>query len=300
MFVGGCAGTNTPAAMGVTCPSVHSRLPLREPRDRTEFGTFTSSFGIIHEDEGIFIDNGQGIIHVAEYFLSAGLSKVHGLQTHNHVDHRSGIQNNKLLFKKNYVSAIYAPEFPGCKTFQELYDLDFLVENWPVSPASFGIKHDIRGFEPGASIDVMLGVKTLSLVHNGGCVAYRIRLPDGDVVIATDAELSGDSKFAYAEFVSGARLLYADMQYSDAEYLGEKGIGGGPAMKRENWGHSTPQMLGAALTMCQKVPSIILLGHHDPARDDAGLRAFEKDVQAYLSGIPAEVRFAREGDAFEL
>lgn len=298
VFIGGCAGTNTPSAAKITAPSLHTPKPLIEPWPRTEYGTLTTSFGIVVGDAGIFIDNGGGIIHVAELFRAMEIKKVYGLQTHFHMDHMLGIQNNGMLFRKNLVDTIYAPTFPG-KKFRELFDASFDSQGWPIGPKTFGIEHHILDFEPGGYIgDILMGVRTLPLNHPGGAVAYRIALPFGDVVIASDTELVGEeSTKAYAEFVSGARILYADVQYRTSEYAGEVGIGNGPAMSRKNWGHSTPEMLGYALSKCESAPRIVLAGHHDPSRNDQDLRVFEKETVETLKGLRSEVRFARECDS---
>ncbi len=141
----------------------------------------------------------------------------------------------------------------------------------------------------------------MPLPHPGGAVAYRFTFPFGAVVIATDAELvDGELRRMYAKFVSGARYLYVDMQYRDAEYEGKVGICGGPAMSRVGWGHSTPRLIRETLELCPTKPRTVLIGHHDPNRTDGDLCLFEAETRDHLSSLGVEVRFAKEGDAFEI
>ena len=166
-----------------------------------------------------------------------------------------------------------------------------------------GVDLKIEEFSPGDRLDVSRGIDTLLLKHPGEAAAFRIRLPHGDVVIATDDELiDPEHCLQWAKFVSGSAILYVDVQYRDAEYGGKAGIGGGPAMSRVGWGHSSPEMVLEALSLCEKAPSTILIGHHDPSRSDEDLRAFEKEVQEHFkTALPNSlVQFAREGDTMRV
>src|SRR3989344_3840363 len=304
-FVGGCSGSGSPASVRIERMSLlDSKLPV-VPCRRTTFGTLTSAFGLIVGDVGIFVDNGTGIANINEFMKGAKLSRVYGLQTHTHHDHRSGVHGNMLLFKKGLVKEIFAPKLPGI-SFSELVERDFSPETWPVSPKDFGIELKITEFNLGEKLSVLGSMETLKLNHPGGncpgsSAGYKINTPEGAIVIATDNELSSEKdREAYARFVSGAKILYADLQYRNREYRGERGICGGPPMSRKNWGHSTPEMLRAALEKCNRIPELVVLGHHDPWRTDEDLLKFEAEVHTLLSPLGCNVRFAREGDHFTL
>ncbi len=299
VFIGGCSGTANPYTSKVTSPSLVTNKPLAEPISRDKFGIHTTAFGIVIGKTGIFIDNGTGVGAVAQFILSQGATTVYGLQTHIHADHCIGIYNNSLLFKKDLVKQIVTPKLSEY-SFQDEYDHDFDTALWPISPEKVGVTHTISEFEPGVTLSILDGIETLSLNHPGGAVAYRIHLPEGDVVIATDHELVGDHVKKYAEFVSGARFLYADVQYRDSEYAGEKGICGGPAFPRKTWGHSTPTMLGEALSHCEKVPTMVIVGHHDPSRSDSDLESFEEEIEHAFVGLKCTVRLARDNDTFKV
>ena len=280
-YVGGCSGSSSP-------------IPARR-----EFGNLTTALGISCGNQALFVDNGSGIPKVSKFLLDNGAESVCGLQTHYHQDHKLGIQNNSLLFRKNLVHEIFAPKL--CKkSFQQIMLDDFGTETWPVSPEMFGCIADVREFYPGQALGTVWNIRTLLLDHPGGSVMYRIATPDGDVVVATDNEPKEEHMGLMAEFISGCQLLYFDLQYRKSEYEGETGICGTPAMSRKNWGHGTPEMLGGLLSRCQILPSLIMVGHHDPSRTDGDLFVFEHEVIKPLSNYPSKISFAREGEAVEL
>ena len=298
-FVGGCSGSGSPQSMRISHPSIRSNSPLVTPVERNGFGSLTTALGLCFKDTAMFFDNGSGVVSVGR-FISTGESKVvYGLQTHFHRDHLAGIQMNPLLFKKGMVNTMFAPNM-GKLSFREILDYEFSTQIWPVSPPKSGCEMNVLNFEPGKVLNAFYGINTISLNHPCGCVGYRVSTSTGDVVVATDHELNDENSARFAEFVSGASLLYVDVQYRDAEYAGEVGICGGPKISRSGWGHSTPSSLFKSLVKCQRVPEIILVGHHDPERSDEDLKAFEKEIQELLSGFRKTVRFAREGDSFEL
>lgn len=273
LIVGGCSGSNTPA---------HSR-PV--------YGHLTTSYGLLDRQNkrGIVIDNGTGVQVVARKMIKAGVQETTILQTHFHGDHLEGLQLNALLFSKT-VQSIIVPRFENGRPFDQIFAERFHPVTWPVSPTTFGVQHNIVSFEAGKPTTLKLPgdvhVHTLHVNHPGGCIAYRFALPDGDIVIATDNELFGVGiAFCkrYAEFVSGANTLIADVQYTHNEYEGHTQLGG-LAMSRKNWGHSTPEMLQVVLsTYCGVWPQNILLTHHDPSRTDDELKEFAVDAQAVNS-----------------
>jgi hypothetical protein len=172
---------------------------------------------------------------------------------------------------------------------------------WPVRPEDFKIDappfHNIMG----ASHDLPEFISTMTLNHPGSSQAYRIHHELGDIVIATDHEPGNpDIDAAYAKFVSGAKFLVADIQYSAKEYLGEVGIDKGPAMPRKNWGHATPEMLFGYIRTCEKQPENILVTHHDPSRNGYDLAAFGETIEraAAAYGITSTVCMAEDGVIF--
>jgi hypothetical protein len=149
-------------------------------------------------------------------------------------------------------------------------------------------------------------VKTLPLHHPGGCVGFRFEMPGAVVVVATDYEPPADPDPEVVEFFDGATLLLADMQYRDAEYAGEIGIGGDPntAMSREGWGHAPPSRLLPMLLCCPRLPRQVRIVHHDPKRPDTDLQLFCDESIAFLEqragGRAMDFQFAKESEIFRL
>jgi phosphoribosyl 1,2-cyclic phosphodiesterase len=253
---------------------------------RPLYGHNTTSFGLAVGEALILVDNGTGAKNVARFALSMGATRGYVLQTHYHKDHTEGIATNPLLMKRDFIEGIYSPRL-GTTTLAAPYAREFEVSNWPVSPATFGVEHTFHDFKPGETLSVGgMRFRTFPLPHPGGCVSYRIETERGDVVIATDLEISEpEDQARFAEFVSGAAVLYIDCQFRDAEYRGEVGICGGPALSRVGWGHSTPSMIRATLAKAKVLPKQVLLGHHDPQRTDNDLRAFEDEACAELASV---------------
>jgi ribonuclease BN (tRNA processing enzyme) len=119
--------------------------------------------------------------------------------------------------------------------------------------------------------------------HPGGVLAYRIDFGGASLVYATDTEhyaCLDPELFALAE---GATMLVYDAQYTEAEYRAKVG-----------WGHST-NVAAAELARASGVEQLVLF-HHDPTRDDAGVAAMEAETQGLFAATVA----AREGATFLL
>lgn len=213
LFIVGCSGSGSPPSGKISFPSAATHSPLVVPVTRREFGGLTSSLGILCGDIGFFIDNGTGVQHVAEFLTKGDAKFILGLQTHFHADHMAGIYTNPLLFSKSCVSQVLAPKLHG-RSFEEIVRADFRSDAWPVSPEKLGVTLPIQEFDPGAVLPLFRSTRTLSLNHPGGAVAYRINLPRGDVVIATDHELNAENESEYGEFVSGAHTLYSMLMFN--------------------------------------------------------------------------------------
>ncbi len=265
LIVGGCSGSNTPA---------HSR-PI--------FGHLTTSFGLLDRANrrGIVIDNGTGVQVVAKEMVNDKVAETTIVQTHFHSDHLEGLQLNGLLFGDT-VQEIIAPVLPGVKMLDKIYHERFDPSAWPVAPSkSVGYLYFGAGISQRLKLPGNVWVDTLGLNHPGGCVGYRFTLPDGQViVIATDNELisEGPLRQEYGNFVSGADVLIADVQYTQDEYDGVVSLGS-RTVSRKGWGHSTPEMLAETLSAhCKSWPRNIYLTHHDPSRTDDDLIRFENQA----------------------
>lgn len=302
-MIGGCTGTKSPNT-GQRATIGPNGLPRPIPLHRADFGTHTSSFAICVDGCGIFFDNGTGIGNVQAALNAAGVAEVYGFNSHIHLDHIEAFQHNFLLYnfdKRNLIKKFYLPILDG-KSPNPAGDVltqSFSGGRWPVSPKDVPLGF----FTPGEHVECgKLTVKTFLQNHpDGGSAAFRIRVGNKRVVIATDNEVVGeDFQKAYAWFVNGADILYADIQYSQDEYDGKVGIAGARPGSKAGWGHSTPEMILAALEYCSHKPKLILAGHHDATRDEVDLLTFEKRLATTFATNGIEARAAREFECLEI
>lgn len=134
-----------------------------------------------------------------------------------------------------------------------------------------------------------VSVRAAKLNHPGGAVlAFRIDWCGRSVVYATDTEHYACVDPVLAKLAQGADVLIYDAQYLPEEYRGEVG------MSRLGWGHSTYEA-GAELAAAAGVGTLVLF-HHDPTRDDAGVEALEARAQSLFPQTEA----AREGRTLRL
>ncbi len=300
LYLGGVTGSS------VVCSERYLReydtpRVVNRPFSRQIFGSHTTSIGIIVGSTGIIVDNGTGVGQVSEWLKAQDVNQVFIFQTHYHLDHIAGLVTNSFLLRKSVVKGIYGPKLGQFEIAGVMKQL-FAPPYWPVSPSMFRIEHPFISFNPGETIPIMGGVKTILLNHAGGSVGYRISTPGGDIVIATDNELSnGDIRETTADFIKESAIAYLDVQYRDVEYQGVQSIGpGNTTLSRKNWGHSTPSMLQQTYQLMNDAPRLTLIGHHDPKRPDEDLFKFEGDITQSLTGLGTRVVFAKEHDVYEL
>lgn len=251
-------------------------------------GGNTTCLELRHEGERLILDGGTGLRALGETLgfrpLTATL-----LFTHLHWDHIQGVPFFTPAFHpESRLTFAGVPRATG--TLKEALALQMRPPTFPVTLEKLvGARHfvdvpRVEGFELGP-----FRVTPLEQDHPDGVVAYRIEAGGRSVVFATDCEHRGeDSLRSMARLARGADVLVHDAQYTVAEY---RGLAGGAKI---GWGHSTVDdaVAVARLADCGR----LVLTHHDPARDDAGVAALEAAAQLELPGTVA----AREGEGWAL
>ncbi len=296
VYVGGCSGSFAPQAQRILPPGEDESDIIMRPVSRSVFGSHTTSIAVLIGKTGVIFDNGTGVAQAAEFLKARGANAVYIFNTHYHHDHIGGmVANPFLLFGASIVKGIYGPQL-GNADFASVLKTQYAEPYWPISPEKCKITLPLFSFIPGETIPILGGLKTLMLNHAGGCAAYRLKTPAGDIVIATDNELSTpEIQRQCADFFAGAKLVYIDVQYRNDEYDGKTVIGPGNTItSRRTWGHSTPQMVIQTYEQIVTAPELTLVGHHDPRRSDEDLFTFEKEMKERLRHLGTKVRFARE------
>ena len=125
-----------------------------------------------------------------------------------------------------------------------------------------------------------MSIQPFPLHHPQGCTGYRFEAEGAVFVYATDYEHGDpDLEARLIETASGADLLYSDAQYSPDEYA-----------IRHGWGHTTwKQAVRIAKTAGV---GRLILGHHDPAHDDATLERILAQAREQFPNTD----LAREGE----
>jgi phosphoribosyl 1,2-cyclic phosphodiesterase len=279
--------------MKVTIWGCRGSLPT--PGSTTvRYGGNTSCVEVSLEDGSLLVlDAGTGIRCLGDELAKRGVTQIHLLLTHLHLDHLEGLRFFGPLWNPAVSIDIWGPPSPTsslrdriARSFSPpLFPLD--LKDVP-SEVTF---HDVPR-EPWALGD--FSVSAALVVHPGPTVGYRIEangasfayLPDHEPALAGGSDkpldwVSGGS------LAAGADLLLHDAQYFEDEY--EARIG---------WGHSS---VADAVAYADAVGAQrLLLFHHEPLHADASLDELEDRARELGSRNGRGPTLAREGMVVEL
>jgi phosphoribosyl 1,2-cyclic phosphodiesterase len=244
----------------------------------------------------VILDAGTGIRR-----LGGELVRRHGkealnvdlLLSHTHWDHIHGLPFFAPFFGKGNCVRIW-----GSK--QGEVDLEVILRQqmhpvvFPVPldevAAELTVGHvDAQAFE----IDGF-AVRAMRLRHPGNTLAYRLTPADGGASMAyvTDNELGSGGDYGeprswradFVDYLSGADVLIHDAMFTPDELEHHRG-----------WGHSS-YLEAVTLAIDARVERLVLF-HHRPERDDAGMDALVKQARAAArkTKAPLEVMAATEG-----
>jgi len=214
---------------------------------------------------------------------------------HTHWDHIQGIPFFAPLFASGAEWHVYGPRGLGQSLSHTLAG-QMHYQYFPVTVEQLGatvIYHDlVEGtFEIG---DLVVTAQYLN--HPALTLGYRIEGDGVTVAYACDHEpfdpalarggdvLASPQDTSHAAFLSGVDLLIHDSQYLAEEYDAKRG-----------WGHSTPEY-AVEVARAAGVGELVLF-HHDPQRDDAGVDAMVAAAATYAKdvGFRGSVTAAAEG-----
>jgi phosphoribosyl 1,2-cyclic phosphodiesterase len=279
--------------MKVTIWGCRGSLPT--PGSTTvRYGGNTSCVEVSLDDGSLLVlDAGTGIRCLGDELAKRGVTQIHLLLTHLHLDHLEGLRFFGPLWNPSVSIDIWGPPSPTsslrdriARSFSPpLFPLD--LKDVP-SEVTF---HDVPR-EPWMLGD--FSVSAALVVHPGPTVGYRIEangatfayLPDHEPALAGGSEkpldwVSGGS------LAAGADLLLHDAQYFEDEY--EARIG---------WGHSS---VADAVAYADAVGAQrLLLFHHEPLHADASLDELEDRARELGSRNGRGPTLAREGMVVEL
>ncbi len=243
--------------------------------------------------------------------------EVHLFQSHLHWDHIQGFP----FFIPGFVPGTRIHIYGRANASKKLEEALAGQQEFPNFPVEFRAMsaaitfHEMERFNTAKQTVGTATVIPMELSHPDGVFAYRIEVPYDEptgpssavvkhtsFVFATDTEHRDIVDPRLLELAKDAKVLYYDSQYTPEEYAGPRGR----ATSKIDWGHST--FIWAVRTALAANVPLVVLGHHEPVRDDFGLeellvraRTF-KEEQLRLpenAGKRLEVELAREGMVHE-
>lgn len=120
------------------------------------------------------------------------------------------------------------------------------------------------------------------LTHPDSIFAYSFLVDGKKFVCATDTEHKDSPDPRLVNFAKNADILYYDSQYTPEEYLGTKGTLTG-AVPKFDWGHSTYEW--AIRNALAANVALVVLGHHEPLRDDMGIYALNERALEFRDSL---------------
>ncbi|HJK91920.1 MAG TPA: MBL fold metallo-hydrolase [Polyangiaceae bacterium LLY-WYZ-15_(1-7)] len=267
------------------------RGSIATPGERTlGVGGNTSCVEVRFGDTRLILDAGTGLRGLGDALMAEGQPvDATILLSHLHWDHIQGLP----FFAPLYLGPTrlrFAGQGTRDRSLREALALQMREPTFPVAWEELPSHREYRELRHGQRFrQGEVEVRAAKLNHPGGGVfAFRLEAGGRSVVYATDTEHYACIDPTLARLAQGADVLIYDSQYTPEEYRGEVG------MAKTGWGHSTFEA-GAELAAAAGVGHLVLF-HHDPGRDDAGVAAIEERARALFPSCEA----AREGRAIHL
>jgi len=207
--------------------------------------------------------------------------------THFHWDHLQGFPFFEPAFVKHSNITFFGKRNQGgrledvLKGQQEFPNFPVTLEDMPCNLNYEEIgRFDGRVIERGNS-----KVKFAELDHPDSVFGYRFEVDGCSFVVATDTEHRNLPDPALLGLAENVDVLYYDAQYLPEEYPGLKGSVAG-ALSKFRWGHSTYEF--GVLTALEAGVKTLVLGHHEPKRDDFGLENMQNNARAFKDQMISE------------
>lgn len=256
--------------MRIRCWGARGSIPVSGP-EHVKYGGDTTCLELTAASGDIVIvDCGSGIRRLGNRLVRDKVERFSVLFTHSHWDHILGFP----FFKPLYAAGTRA-DFYGCPFAQRsIRDVIAKVMEAPRFPVDMSmLKAELR-FQARCASAFRIGsldILPVRLSHPNQGLGFKFSEAGKTFVFLTDNELRhahpGGLRFSdYADFCSGADVLFHDAEFTEPEYGKTKG-----------WGHSTwNQALELALAAGVKKFGLF---HHNHDRDDAGVDALVADCR---------------------
>ena len=199
--------------------------------------------------------------------------EIHQFFTHYHWDHIQGIP----FFDPAFISGDMKVKIHFYGKKDARVRLSHVLEgqqqypNFPVVWEDMPCDKDYTELGRMSPVPIRLGqtvVNYQELRHPDRSFGYAIEINNKKFVFATDTEHADIPLARLVNLAKNADILYFDSQYDPEGYGGDpKSITG--AFPKIDWGHSTFEW--AVRSALAADVRVVVLGHHEPKRDDFGL-----------------------------
>lgn len=236
--------------------------------------------------EPVVLDMGTGLRYWGETQAHDGSFAAHALVTHLHFDHVQGMPFLAPADRPGARLDVYGPAQENGESLARAFEGFIRPPYFPVRWA------DLRGdyrFHEVADTDFVVGdakVMAREVPHVGRTNGYRVELGGATVAYVSDHQMPRDGSFdvpaAVLALAEDVDVLIHDAQYTPTEFA-----------EKAHWGHCTVEY---AVHVAQEAGARqLVLFHHDPARDDAGVDAMVDRARAACTEPGLEIVAAAEG-----
>ncbi|HEV8230629.1 MAG TPA: response regulator [Candidatus Limnocylindria bacterium] len=269
------------------------------------YGGNTPCVEMLTNDGAVLVfDCGTGARKLGLTLGDRGPLRLHLLLSHTHADHIQGLPFFLPAFTPGSHITIYGPAGVD-RSLPTAVGGSMDYAYFPVPLESLPAKVDfVELGETEFSLGTV-GIKTQFLNHTSPCLGYRVVSGTATFVYATDHEAHANPQWRadrtaeafdpallahpgdtrHAAFLAGADIVVHDAQYGIADYP-----------SRAGWGHSTVEY-AVDVALAARAKTLVLF-HHDPGRDDAGIDdlAAVAERRVAASGLALRVVAAAEGE----
>ena len=229
---------------------------------------------------------------------------IHLFFTHYHWDHLQGFPFFVPGFipGENKARIFFYGKKDATKQLSDVLAGQQQFPNFPIVWDDMPCSKDYKELGRMEPHEIRIGdtkVRYEELSHPDAVFGYSIEVNGKKFVVATDTEPYRNNDVKLVKLAQGADIMYYDGQYTPEELRDER-------VPKQRWGHSTYE--AGIDTAIEAGVKKLVLGHHEPTRNDFEIEDLNKKAQIYLEkvlarGLPKDaltVEMAYEGMVQEL